>query len=50
MLKIFQRRSIVKFDELKASSGADGAVDGSTEDGKVYSTAGGGCWCNWGGQ
>ena len=50
MLKNFERRLIVKFDELKASSGADGAVSGPTEDDKVCPALGSGKWYHWGGQ
>ena len=50
MLKSFERRLTVKFDELKCSSGADTAVGGSIEDGKACSTLGSGHWYHWAGQ
>ena len=43
MSKSFERCLMVKLDELKASSGADGAIGFSCEDEKVYSAPGG--WC-----
>ena len=48
MLKSFERRLIIKFDEVKkVSSDAHGAVGLSTEDVKVFSAPGVGGWYHW---
>ena len=51
ILKSFERRVILKFDELKSSGGAGGAVVEAAGAGKKVCTApGGGHWYHWGGQ